>query len=87
MVCPCIQKGQLYPGVHQAQHCYLVEGSDYPPLHCTHLENDCVSKCGMKMQPYLEHCVQVWVPQYKKRHKTTGEHRKEGYKDDEGEDI
>ena len=27
-------KGQLYPGVHQAQHCQLGEGRDCPTLLC-----------------------------------------------------
>ena len=34
-VCPGSQKGQPYPGVHQAQHSQPIKGGDCPTLHCT----------------------------------------------------
>jgi len=33
-VCPGCPKGQLYHGVHQAQHCQPGEGRGYPALFC-----------------------------------------------------
>lgn len=34
-VCPGSPKDQFCLGVHQAQHCQLVKGGDYPTLLCT----------------------------------------------------
>lgn len=52
-VCPGNQKGQLYPGVHQAQ-CFQ------------QARKEIVSICSAVVWPHLEHKMQVWVPLYKK---------------------
>ena len=49
---PGSKKGQPCPGVHQAQHSYLVEGDDCLILHCTGVAP-------------LKYCVQFWEPQQK----------------------
>ena len=52
--CPGSPKGQLYPGVHQAQHCHQAGvGAACPaPLSA--------------VRPHLMHLVQLWVPQSEK---------------------
>lgn len=52
-VCPCSKKSQEHPELYYKKHCQKVSGGDPCPLFST-------GETG------LEHCIQVWAPQYKR---------------------
>ena len=52
-MCPHSPESQPYPGLYPKQHGQQGKGGDSAPLLCT-------------VRPHLEHCIQMWSPQYRR---------------------